>query len=317
MNSPGFNRRQMLSTSMQVVAGTGLLTQVATAQKVSRYRGPVIDAHSHIWTTDIKKYPLANGNTLKDLKPASFSREELQQVMKDHGIKKVVLIQHHPFHGWDNSYLTDSAVAFPEQFRVVGMVDDTSDKPAEQMKQLLKKHVTGFRVRPTPTRKDDWLEGKGMASMWECAVDTQQSICLLINPEHLPTVAKMCEKYPQTKVVIDHLARVGIDGTIREADIKALCDLAKYPKVHVKVSAFYALGNKKSPHSELADLIQAVLKAFGSRRLMWASDAPYQINDDNTYKASTELIQTGLPFLTATDKQDLLYRTANRVFFYV
>ena len=43
-------------------------------------------------------------------------------------------------------------------------------------------------------------------------------------------------------MVVDHFARIGISGTIEEAELAQLCRLARHPKVTVKLSAFYALG---------------------------------------------------------------------------
>ncbi len=36
-----------------------------------------IDAHSHVWTPDTGHYPLAEGFKKSDMKPASFTPEEL------------------------------------------------------------------------------------------------------------------------------------------------------------------------------------------------------------------------------------------------
>jgi hypothetical protein len=38
---------------------------------------PFIDAHSHIWTPDVAHYPLAQRYTRDDMKPPSFTAEEL------------------------------------------------------------------------------------------------------------------------------------------------------------------------------------------------------------------------------------------------
>ena len=70
------------------------------------------------------------------------------------------------------------------------------------------------------------------------------------------------------------------EGTIKDADVEALCALAKHPKVYVKVGAFYALGQKKPPYTDLAPLIRAVVKAFGACRCMWESDCPFQVVKD-------------------------------------
>jgi len=48
---------------------------------------------------------------------------------------------------------------------------------------------------------------------------------------------------------------------------------------------------------------------------MWATDCPYQVQDDHTYKASIDLIQNGLPFLSDQDTDWILEKTAENVFF--
>ena len=85
--------------------------------------------------------------------------------------------------------------------------------------------------------------------------------------------------------------------------------------VTVKVSAFYALGAKQPPYQDLAGMIRQVYDAFGPRRLMWASDSPFQVVNGHTYKASIDLIKSGLSFLTDEDKTHMLTKTAARVFF--
>ena len=58
-----------------------------------------------------------------------------------------------------------------------------------------------------------------------------------------------------------------------------------------------------------------LLDAYGRKRLMWASDAPFQVVDGHTYKASIDLIKSGHDFLDDDDRNWLLRKTAERVFF--
>ena len=50
-----------------------------------------IDAHSHIWTPDVKRFPLAPGKTVADLKPRSFTPETLIALGKTEGVTRHVL----------------------------------------------------------------------------------------------------------------------------------------------------------------------------------------------------------------------------------
>ena len=85
--------------------------------------------------------------------------------------------------------------------------------------------------------------------MFATAAQTGQALSCLIDPDGFPEVDRMCRRFPDTKVIIDHLGRIGAGPTGRSnaADVEALCDLAKHPRVHVKVGAFYALARKSPP----------------------------------------------------------------------
>ncbi|MFM9116579.1 MAG: amidohydrolase family protein [Planctomycetota bacterium] len=305
--------------------GTGWVTELLKQSTVaaekeqptaSEQRG-YVDAHSHIWSREVAKFPLAKGQTVEDLKPASFTAEEAIALMKPLHVSRIVLIQHHIYHGWDNAYLIDAARRYPQVFRVVGMVDDTTARPDEQMRQLLKQRVTAFRITSLIRGAGKWLEGEGMAAMWRCAAETRQAMCCLINPEDLPAVGAMCRQYPDTPVVIDHFARIGMTGEIRAADVDQLVELARHKQTAVKISAYYALGKKKPPYDDMLPLIRRLCDAYGPERLMWASDCPYQLGEGNGYEPALAVIRDRADFLSAADRQWLLAKTAERFFYYV
>jgi predicted TIM-barrel fold metal-dependent hydrolase len=271
-----------------------------------------VDCHSHIWTRDVKSFPLANGNTVDDLAPPSFTDDELLAVAQPQGVARVVLIQHRPYHGYDNSYCIAAARKRPEAFRVVGMLDDALPKVAERMHALLAQKVTAFRITPR-TSPDTWLTSAGGQEMWKTGAKTGQAMCCLIDAQQLGPVDMACQRHPDTPVVIDHFARIGVDGIIRDADVKSLCRLARHRHTHVKLSAFYALGKKKPPHDDLRPMIQALLDAFGPERLMWGTDCPYQINADNNYESSVAFMKS--VDLSVSDREWVMKKTAEKVFF--
>lgn len=279
---------------------------------------PWIDAHSHIWPAETDRFPLAAGLTAKDLRPPSFTDEELMAVARPEGVGRVVLIQHSGYHLFDNSYLIDAVCRHPTRFRFVGMVDDRKPGAGAAMKQLFTQGATGFRITPF-IRKDhleQWLDSPGMHDMWKTGAETRQAMCCLVDPRQLPGIDEMCQRYPDTPVVIDHFARIGADGQIRDKDLQLLLRLARHRQASVKLSAFYALGQKKPPHLELVPMIKRLLEAFGPQRLMWASDAPYQLQGVNSYRASISLIRDRLDFVSVADRRWLLCQTAEKAFFF-
>ncbi len=308
------SRRDVLSATA-IASGAAMIQALPTValsdEKFSKH--PLIDAHSHLWSPDTAKWPLANGKTKADLDPPSFTPEELLKLAHAEQVGRVVLIQHHTYHGWDNSYLIDCAARFPGTFAVTGMLDDTQPSPEKQMQPLLEKRVRGFRITSW-IRKEKWLTGDGMAAMWQTAARTGQAMCCLINPEDLPGVEAMCRRHPDTTVVIDHFARIGVDGEIRDADVKNLLALAQHKKVNVKLSAYYALGKKQEPYEDLLPLIRRVLTAFGPERCMWASDAPYQVVKGHTYGPSVALLRDRAG-LSRAEQEHLFRKTAERIYF--
>jgi predicted TIM-barrel fold metal-dependent hydrolase len=106
-----------------------------------------------------------------------------------------------------------------------------------------------------------------------------------------------------------------VPGTIKPEDVANLVNLARHPRVHVKLSAFYALGRRTPPYDDMLPLIKELLRAYGPERLMWGSDCPYQLASPHTYRASIALIRDRLDGVSEDDREWLLRKTAERVFF--
>ena len=272
-----------------------------------------IDAHVHVWTSDTERYPLRPGFPKSKMRRPSFTPEELFAHARPCGVTRVVLIQMSHY-GYDNSYMLDAMKAHPGVFSGVAVID-RDQNPRAHMLDLADQGVRGFRISAGRRPADRWLDGDGMAAMWKCGAERGLAMCPLIDPRHLPAVDRMCRRFPDTPVVIDHFARIGIDGQFRTADLDTLCSLAQHKNVHVKASAFCSLGKRTAPYLDTAPMIRRVLDAFGPERLMWATDGPWQVMGGHTYKNSIDLFRTRLDFLTNNDRQQILRKTAERVFF--
>jgi predicted TIM-barrel fold metal-dependent hydrolase len=84
-----------------------------------------IDAHVHVWTPDVKKYPLAAGFAKQDMAPMSFTPDELFAQCRPEGVARITLIQM-SYYGFDNRYMLDSMAADPGVFSGVAIVDENS-----------------------------------------------------------------------------------------------------------------------------------------------------------------------------------------------
>jgi predicted TIM-barrel fold metal-dependent hydrolase len=205
------------------------------------------------------------------------------------------------FYGTDNAYMLEAMRRHPSVFSGIAVVDHQVASLSTEMTRLASLGVRGFRVTQG-SRPDGWLETAGMLEMWRLAAEKKLAICTLVGPDAIPALDRMCSRFPGTTVVIDHMARIGMDGIVRHQDVSALCHLSRHARVYVKVSAFYAL-------------VYHLYSAFGSRRLMWGSDSPFQVQPPHTYVESLEFVRDRLPFLAPEDKEWILQKSAEKVFF--
>ena len=55
-----------------------------------------------------------------------------------------------------------------------------------------------------------WLEPAGYGKMFAAGAKNNQAMSCLIDPDALPELDRMCKKFPDTPVIIDHLCRIGV-----------------------------------------------------------------------------------------------------------
>ncbi len=303
-------------TTRRSILTSGAAAALTGCQLFQSHRGDDhIDAHVHVWTPDTEKYPLARGYAPSDMRPPSFTPEQLFAHCRPQGVRRVVLIQM-SYYQTDNSYMLDVMRAHPGVFSGVAIVDENAPDVAATMAKLVKQGVRGFRISAGAQKNvAAWIGSTGMGTLWKTAAELGASVCPLINPSTLPLIDQMSAWYPDTSVVIDHFARIGVGGKMQEQDIANLVRLARHRKTHVKASAFYALGAKKAPYLDMGPLIRRVRDAFGPQRVMWASDCPFQVDPGHNYRDSIALIRDRLDFLSESDKTWMLRGTAEKVFF--
>ena len=271
-----------------------------------------IDSHVHLWTDDLHRYPLAPGFTAQDMARKSFLPADLLCHTQESSVDRIVLVQM-SYYGSDNSYMLEVIRRQPGVFRGIAVVDYMLEQPDAQIHRLVSFGVRGLRIELNKDFSSLSAEGAGLDWLFRTAARENLAICPLMVPDALPALRQFCCRHPDTTVVIDHLAGIGDGAPPLDADLSALCSLSVFPQVHVKLSGFYTVG-KGPPHLDVLPLIRRVYEAFGPRRLMWGSDAPFQMMDE-TYEESISLIRDRLDFASAEDREWMLRDTAEKVFF--
>lgn len=274
----------------------------------------IIDAHSHVWSNDLFRYPLAAGYTLDDIRPAAFTLDDFWSHAKPHGVERVNLIQSR-FHGFDNRTVVDAVAASKGACVGTAVIDVHQPEPDRAMIDLAGHGIRAFRIHPRLSQRPpaEWLRPAGYDRMFAAGARHNLFMSCLIEADAFAELDRQCDRFPETPVVIDHLGRIGLDGVIRASEIDALCSLARHPRLYIKVGGFYAL-SKTPPYDDLIPVIERVIAAFGARRCMWESDCPYQVHG-HRYVDSIDVIQNRCPFLSDDDKEWLLRGTAETTLF--
>jgi predicted TIM-barrel fold metal-dependent hydrolase len=263
----------------------------------------------------VHHYPLAAGFAVADMQPASFTAEELLAACRPSQVGRVNLIQM-SYYAFDNAYMLDMIKLYSDRFVGTAIVDPLGAHPDRAMAELRPRGVRAIRIQPKYSQQPParWLEPAGYQAMFAEAARSGTVLSCLIDPDGFPEVDRMARAYPQAPVVIDHIGRIGVDGQIRDADVQALCDLARHPRMYVKLGAFYALGKKAPPYRDLEPLIRRVVQAFGTRRCLWESDCPFQFAEHG-YDPSIALVRDHCDFLSTDDRAWLLCKTAEMLLF--
>ena len=306
------------------------MSSLAVSAAASKWKGSgknsgpaIIDAHAHIWSDDTDKYPLAPGLCGKDLWFPSFTIEELLERGSTAGVNRFNLIQM-TCYGLDHSYIEDVISANPSRLVGTGIIPAITDvslpSPERTMKALAKKGIYSFRIRGRSTRpafdnRQQWMDHPGFEKMFSTGAKHNLILSFLMTPADLTELDRMCGRFPETPVIIDHFCLIGKNNRYFEREIQELCQIARHPRVMIKLGAFYALGMQKPPYRDMLGLIRRVVDAFGPERCMWESDAPLQTKKGHSFKDAVAIIQEHAEFLSDTDKQQILAGTAESLFF--
>jgi predicted TIM-barrel fold metal-dependent hydrolase len=272
----------------------------------------IVDAHIHVWTADTDRYPLAPGVAKKDLWRPTFTPEEHFAYSRSVGKVRLNLV-HMLWYGTDHSYILDLIAGDPDTFAGTGIVDLADPEPDRTMVALSRKGCSAFRE---PAGE---LDHPAFEKLFAAGAEHNLALSFNMGVDMLPALDRMCDRFPETPVILDHVCHVGIEEPdYSEEQIGTLLRFARHRKAMVKIGPLQGLGARKAPYLDVLPLIQRVVEAYGSRRCMWESDSggPIWMSDPQTdYPAAVALIRDRASFLSQEEREDLLFRTAEDVFF--
>ena len=291
------DRRGFIGMTM----GAGMLA----AEPAAPYR--IIDPHVHVWRAD-PAFPWAKETANPPKKDAS--PEMLLDLMKANGVSKTVIIQviHYRY---DNSFLAAVLKQYPLYFRGVARVDPLDPAAPDHLSRLV--HEQGFRgvrLSPAANAGGDWITGPLMAPLWKRCGELKVPMTILAPISRMPDVERIQEKFPETTLVIDHMADCPVDAP---QELEKLIAFKRFPTAFVKVSHAWQISKQPYPFADAQEFVKRLHAAFGPKQLMWATDWPIVEQHHTTYAQALTLVKDDMKFLNDEDKSWMLSKTIERV----
>lgn len=293
------SRRQfLLGAAASAVTARAALGEAASA------RTPMIDAHVHVWETN-PEFPFAPG---AHPSPANATPEMLLELMRANGVARTVLIQviHYK---WDNRFLLHTLKKYPGKFQGVCRVNPLDPAAPDELSRLTEEGCRGVRLSPAGTAEGDWIRGPLMAPLWRRCAELGVPMTILAPVTRMPDLVPLIEANRELDVVIDHMADCPVD---RPELLKLLVDLARYPRVYVKISDLWAVSKRAYPYPDAQAMVGRLRDAFGAERLMWDTNWPVSLKQ-LPYARIVELYREHMTVLNAKEREQVLYRTVQRL----
>jgi L-fuconolactonase len=271
----------------------------------------VIDIHPHIISPDLKRYPRAPlGGKQSDwsaTRPVSL--EQLITAMDATGIAKAAIVQASTCYGHDNSYVADAVAAYPKRFTGVFSADVLAPDATIKMRHWMERGLTGMRLftfGSTMSEQASWLDDPKSYSAWTYAADHGLSICMQMSASGIPQLAKMIERFPKVKILLDHMARPTLDDGPPYAAAASLFGLARYPTVYLKLTK-RNFEQAKTGKATPATFFPKLVAEFGAERLAWGSNYP---SSEGTMPDILQLAKEALSVLPQKDQDWIFAKTA-------
>jgi L-fuconolactonase len=275
----------------------------------------VIDVHPHVIAADTERYPLAPlGGKQSDwsrTRPVSF--EKMLGAMDQAGIAKSALVQASTSYGHDNSYVADAVAAHRDRFAGVFSVDVSQPDASERIRFWMRKGLGGLRVfiaGHTAAAKDARLDDPRSFPAWECAAEAGLPVCVQVRANGLAQLETLLERFPNVRILLDHMARPQIEEGPPYAAASDLFKLARHKNLFLKLTT-HNVRESRQGKAAPETFFGRVVKEFGASRIAWGSNYPAS---EGTLSGLLAEAREALASLTDAERDWIFFRTAQTLY---
>jgi L-fuconolactonase len=271
----------------------------------------IVDSHHHFWDPALADYPWMTAEVDAIRRP--FGPEDLEPLLHEYGIDGTVVVQARGSID-ETRWLLEIADATPFVLGVVGWIDLTDPDVARVLADYTGGRLVGMRHQVHDEPDPAWLLRDDVQRGIAAVGDAGLVYDLLVRTAELPAAIETVRRHPDTRFVLDHLAKPPVrdgDTDIWARDVAALADA---PNVTCKLSALVTEADWSAWRSfGLAEYHRRALGWFGAERCMFGSDWPVCLLAAE-YGDVLELLLQALSGVTERERADILGGTAARVY---
>jgi len=259
------------------------------------YRGPIIDAHCHLWDLGMERHPWLRhtGGAIQALGDLTAIRQNyLVSDYRRDAANQNVIASVHVEAGWDRADDPLAEIRWLETLdkssgvaaRYVGFADLAAsgldavlDRLSEVqrcvgVRQMLSWHPTEpakcFAPRPGIADEADFRRGVVLLARHRLFLE------LMLYPYQAQEIARLARDFPDHTFIVNHCGSPvdrDHDGMLRWKEGLKL--LGSAPNVNIKISALTAYDPRPTPES-LREVVMHCIECFGVDRSMFGSDFP-------------------------------------------
>ncbi len=275
----------------------------------------IIDIHPHIIAPDPVRYPYAplGGKRSDWSAERPFPISQYVAEMDAAGVSAAAMVQSATTYGYDNSYVADSAMDYPDRIVGVFTVDIGAPDAVQTIEAWRKRGMAGLRLfgaGSTVQSTGEWMCAPETLPVWEHMAAIDMPVCIQTTKIGLSVVEDILQRFLDVNIILDHLGRPDLSDGAPYANAAPLWRLARFANLFLKITPrTFDLAEKAPARPD--SFFPKLVAEYGAERLAWGSNFPA---NNGSLK---ELVQQGhrcFAALSDRDRAAIWSGTARRLY---
>ena len=241
----------------------------------------IIEWNAHMFSRDVERFPFhakaAYKPNLDRLSPDPLG--EYMKRLDEEGVDRAVLVHPEPY-GDDHRLVIDCLEREPDRLRGTALYYPKDPEAPAKLEALIKQQpkIVAFRFHAHRGKEQylDSFDEDGVRALWKKSADLGLIVELHIGPNYAAQAEARIREFPDTPVLIDHLAEAKLGTPIEYADVLALAGCGN---VYMKLSGINHFASDGPLYASAKRFTRLVADAYGPDRMVWGSGTPEIVDE--------------------------------------